>query len=128
MHAEDRPRSERSKKWSRDGFDAQMQGNLLSPYLLTQLLMPALTAAAETAGTARIVNCTGGGLPMLRSELHRDAFEQVVVEDGDTSLYSCHRLRQSQSKKGRVVFTLGLRARPPPRTPPVSVHAMRCGW
>lgn len=104
---------------SKDGFDCQVQGNLLSHYLLTQLLMPALTAGAETAGVGRIVNCTSGGLRMLRADIQRDAFEQVVVEDGDRRPYVTHDLRLKQSKKALIVFTLGLRV--------CSSHLLSCG-
>lgn len=121
MCAEDRPRNEGSKRYSKDGFDCQIQGNLLSHYLLTQLLMPALTAGSETSGTGRIVNCTSGGLKMLRADINRELFEQMVVQDGDKRPYSLHDLRLKQSKKAAIVLTLGLRVRHSPPNPAAGV-------
>ena len=46
---------------------------------------------------------------MLRTEIHRDAFEQIVVEEGDKRPYTAQDLRLRQSKKATIVFTLGLR-------------------
>jgi NAD(P)-dependent dehydrogenase (short-subunit alcohol dehydrogenase family) len=107
--AEDRTRSERSKRHSKDGFDCRMQGNVISHYLLTQLLMPALKVGAHLSGKSRIVNCTSGGLEMLRTKIDEDAFEQAVVFDGDKKPYSMHNVRLNQSKKAMVALTLGLR-------------------
>lgn len=41
---------------TKDGFEAQLQTNHLSHFLLSSLLLPDLKAAAAASGEARIVN------------------------------------------------------------------------
>lgn len=44
-----------------EGIESAFAGNVLAPYLLTRLLLPALRRGAEETGTAsRVVNITGG--------------------------------------------------------------------
>lgn len=46
---------------------------------------------------------------MLRSDIDNDAFEQVVVLEGNQGQYRLHDMRLKQSQKAVAVFTLGLR-------------------
>ena len=78
MHAEDRPRTETSKQLSADGYDVQLQANVISHFLLTRLLMPALQIAAGSRGTARIINCTSGGRDALCADVPAEAFARTT--------------------------------------------------
>eukprot|EP00892_Ulva_mutabilis_P011258 jgi/Ulvmu1/8504/UM044_0038.1 len=80
--AEDRPRSETSKQYSVDGYDVQVQANVVSHFLLTRLLMPALQIAASSRGTARIINCTSGGRDALVADVPPDAFARADDQGG----------------------------------------------
>ena len=52
-----------TRQWSPEGFELTLATNHLGPFLLTHLLMPALTAAAakNQPGATRIVNLTSTG-------------------------------------------------------------------
>lgn len=52
-----------TRQWSPEGFELTLATNHLGPFLLTNLLMPALTAAAakNQPGATRIVNLTSTG-------------------------------------------------------------------
>jgi len=47
------------RELTEDGVESAFAGNVLAPYLLTRLLLPALRRGAA-GGTARVVNITGG--------------------------------------------------------------------
>ncbi|MDJ0855232.1 MAG: SDR family NAD(P)-dependent oxidoreductase [Desulfobacterales bacterium] len=96
-----------------EGFERTLATDLLSPYLLTRLLLPALAA---TPG-ARIVNVSSGG--MYTQKIHPDDLNyNRGVYDGPTAY--------ARAKRGLVilseVWAADLRERH------VAVHAMHPGW
>lgn len=69
-----------------DGFDVQMQVNMLSHFVLTKLLMESLEWAADRRGEARVVmhTCAFRGLPnrMLKPEFFQVSPEGTLGGDG----------------------------------------------
>ena len=51
-----------SRRLSADGIEMTLATNALGPFLLTELLEPALAAAASAHGSARVVNVSSGGM------------------------------------------------------------------
>jgi NAD(P)-dependent dehydrogenase (short-subunit alcohol dehydrogenase family) len=50
-----------ARQLTEDGIESSFAGNVLAPYLLTRLLLPALREGAEESGSAsRVVNVAGG--------------------------------------------------------------------
>jgi NAD(P)-dependent dehydrogenase (short-subunit alcohol dehydrogenase family) len=96
-----------------EGVERTMATDLVSPYLLTRLLLPALKAA----GSARIVNVASGG--MYTQAMRADMLAVEPDEyDGPTAY--------ARAKRGLVMLT-GHWAR---ELAPwgITVHAMHPGW
>jgi NAD(P)-dependent dehydrogenase (short-subunit alcohol dehydrogenase family) len=79
-----------------DGFDAQMQTNHLSHFLLTRELMPLLERAAEASGDARVVN---------HSSVARMSPQKVLLPE------YLEKQRYNQSKLANCAFTAALHER-----------------
>lgn len=99
-----------------DGYDVQMQTNHLSHFLLTQLLMPSLDAAAAARGEARIVQHSSGargkgpaldGVGMLEARFMQPAAEGEL---GGSALPACYN-RYHQTKLANSVCALALHTR-----------------
>lgn len=96
-----------------EGIERTMATDLLSPYLLTRLLLPTLQAAKA----ARIINVASGGMytqAMRAADLNASA----ASHDGPTAY--------ARAKRGLVILT-GCWARELAAVG-ISVHAMHPGW
>uniref|UniRef100_A0A7S2KDW4 Protochlorophyllide reductase n=1 Tax=Leptocylindrus danicus TaxID=163516 RepID=A0A7S2KDW4_9STRA len=100
-----------------DGFDVQMQVNMLSHFLLTKLLMDSLELAAETRGEARVVmhTCAFRGIPnrMLKPEMFQICPEGTLGGDGKWFLGDLVKQkgpfsRYQQSKLANASFSMAL--------------------
>lgn len=96
-----------------EGFEQTMALNLLTPYLLTRLLLPALLAAPST----RIINVASGGMYTQGLKIE-DIHSNSSIYDGPTAY--------ARAKRGLVTLA-GIWAR---ELSPwgTSVHAMHPGW
>jgi NAD(P)-dependent dehydrogenase (short-subunit alcohol dehydrogenase family) len=96
-----------------EGIEMTMATDLVSPYLLTRLLLPSLKAAK----TARIINVASGGM-----------YTQGIRADALKASGSCHHgpTAYAQAKRGLVILT-GLWAKEFAASG-ISVHAMHPGW
>ncbi len=92
---------ERRLSESPDGIETTFAVNHLAPYLLTRLLLPALTAAASPGRSARIVN--------VASEAHRGARFDPADPEGrkEGKGYG----RYGRSKLANILFTYELARR-----------------
>ncbi len=96
-----------------EGFERTLATDLLSPYLLTRLLLPTLQAARG----ARIINVSSGG--MYTQKIHpADLNYNRGVYDGPTAY--------ARAKRGLVILSEVWAAEL--REHNVSVHAMHPGW
>jgi len=90
-----------------DGYDIQMQVNFLSHFVLVRELMPALAAAANGSGEARIVNVTTG--PRLAiNRLDESAFGLWVKSGYFTDSYKQRLQRYRNTKMCQMLFTAAL--------------------
>lgn len=96
-----------------EGIEMTMATDLVSPYLLTRLLLPSLKAAKA----ARIINVTSGG--MYTQGIRADAFNAGASSHHGPTAYA-------RAKRGLVILT-GLWANEL-ETSGISVHAMHPGW
>ena len=96
-----------------EGIEMTMATDLVSPYLLTRLLLPSLKAAK----TARIINVASGG--MYTQGIRADAFNAGGSSHHGPTAYA-------RAKRGLVILT-GLWANEL-ATSGISVHAMHPGW
>lgn len=96
-----------------DGYDVQMQTNHLSHFLLTQLLFPLLTKAADQRGEARVVNHTS--LARFGAKLRAEYLGKNGGSlGGNGSSMFCQGarwVRYHHSKLANAVFTLALHDR-----------------
>lgn len=86
-----------ARRQDRDGVEASFLVNHLSPYLLTELLLPTLTAGAPS----RIVNVTSGAVAVAKR-----VFEEVEPPGG---YYGFH--WYGRAKLANLAYTLDLAAR-----------------
>ena len=96
-----------------EGNERGLAINLLSPYLLTELLIPRLTASAP----ARIVNVSSGG--MYAQRMHVD---DLQFENGKYDGAKAY----ARAKRGLVIATGRWAAQLADQN--VAVHAMHPGW
>jgi len=96
-----------------EGLEMTMATDLVSPYLLTRLLLPSLMAAK----TARIINVASGGM-----------YTKGIRADALNANASCHHgpTAYARAKRGLVILT-GLWANEMAAAG-ISVHAMHPGW
>jgi hypothetical protein len=89
-----------------DGYDAQMQTNHLSHFLLTRLLMPALEVAAAVHGSARVVNhsSTSRNIPPTPLQIK---YLQKGSSFGGSGIWTALE-RYHQSKLANMLFTSAL--------------------
>ncbi|HSD62139.1 MAG TPA: SDR family oxidoreductase [Ignavibacteriaceae bacterium] len=80
------------ERYSKDGFELRFAVNYLAPFLLTNLLIPALKKAAPS----RIVNVSSAGQ-------HAIEFEDIMLEKNFSSVTA-----YSQSKLAIIMFTFDL--------------------
>ncbi|KAI4718305.1 hypothetical protein E4T48_05509 [Aureobasidium sp. EXF-10727] len=95
---------------STDGYEIQFAINFLGHALLTQYLLPTLTATASSHGDARIVNTTSEGLMLAPSE------KGIVFSDLKTKQeygFGARWRRYGQSKLAQVLYTTQLAQRHP---------------
>ncbi|MDJ0783509.1 MAG: SDR family NAD(P)-dependent oxidoreductase [Desulfosarcinaceae bacterium] len=96
-----------------EGIEMTMATDLLSPYLLSRLLEPSLTAA----GAARIINVASGG--MYTQAMRADMLvPNAVGHDGPTAY--------ARAKRGLVILTQHLAKAL--ASEGIGVHAMHPGW
>jgi NAD(P)-dependent dehydrogenase (short-subunit alcohol dehydrogenase family) len=96
-----------------EGIEMTMATDLVSPYLLTRLLLPSLKAAK----TARIINVASGG--MYTQGIRADALNAIGSSHHGPTAYA-------RAKRGLVILT-GLWANELADAG-ISVHAMHPGW
>jgi NAD(P)-dependent dehydrogenase (short-subunit alcohol dehydrogenase family) len=96
-----------------EGIEMTMATDLVSPYLLTRLLLPSLKAAR----TARIINVASGG--MYTQGIHPDALDTGGASHHGPTAYA-------RAKRGLVILT-GWWASELAASG-ISVHAMHPGW
>jgi dehydrogenase/reductase SDR family member 12 len=96
-----------------EGIEMTLATDLVSPYLLTRLLLPSLKAAKA----ARIINVASGG--MYTQGIHADAFNAGGSSHHGPTAYA-------RAKRGLVILT-GLWAKELASWG-ISVHAMHPGW
>jgi NAD(P)-dependent dehydrogenase (short-subunit alcohol dehydrogenase family) len=96
-----------------EGFEQTLATDLLSPYLLTRLLMPAL----KKASGARIINVSSGGMYTQKIKPDDLSYRRGVY-DGATAY--------ARAKRGLVVLSEAWAAELKPQG--VSVQAMHPGW
>ena len=96
-----------------EGIEMTMATDLVSPYLLTRLLLPSLKAA----GTARIINVASGG--MYTQGIRADALNADASSHHGPTAYA-------QAKRGLVILT-GWWAKELAASG-ISVNAMHPGW
>jgi dehydrogenase/reductase SDR family protein 12 len=96
-----------------EGIEMTMATDLISPYLLTRLLLPSLKAAKA----ARIINVASGG--MYTQGIRADAFKTDGSSHHGPTAYA-------RAKRGLVILT-GLWANELASWG-ISVHAMHPGW
>jgi NAD(P)-dependent dehydrogenase (short-subunit alcohol dehydrogenase family) len=98
---------------TREGIEQTLATDLLSPFLLTRLLLPSLSAATD----ARVVNVASGG--MYTQGVHKDFLRSAPDNYDGPAAYA-------QAKRGLVILTeLWARELAPLG---ISVHAMHPGW
>ena len=96
-----------------EGIEKTLATDLLSPYLLTRLLLPSLRAA----GSARIINVASGG--MYTQGIQADALQlEKASYDGPTAY--------ARAKRGLVILAGAWARELAPLG--ISVHAMHPGW
>jgi NAD(P)-dependent dehydrogenase (short-subunit alcohol dehydrogenase family) len=101
-----------------DGFDVQMQTNMLSHFLLTSLVYPSLQDAADKRGEARIVSLTSSGREGFNKKLEEKYFTKCAegtLGGNGASAFSQAVLgkegpwmRYSQSKLANAAFAMAL--------------------
>mmetsp|Transcript_25956 Transcript_25956/g.53091 ORF Transcript_25956/g.53091 Transcript_25956/m.53091 type:complete len:324 (-) Transcript_25956:205-1176(-) len=95
---------------TKDGYDIQMQTNVLSHFLLTAILYPNLSAAASEYGDARIVHQTSvartGATKLAKVNLEANGGN--LGGDSGTFLFGPMADRYAQSKLANIVFTQAL--------------------
>lgn len=96
-----------------DGFDVQMQTNLLSGFLITSSLMPLLEAAAELRGEARVVHHSSVARKTNPDKLRAANLEVcepgTLGGDGNVNSFGGGRWsRYQQSKLACLVFSNAL--------------------
>ncbi|GAC1627631.1 MAG: hypothetical protein NVS9B10_16810 [Nevskia sp.] len=100
-----------------EGHERSHATNLLSPYLLTELLLPRLAEHASADAPARVVNVSSGGMYLQKLQLD-DLNSERGRYDGAKAY--------ARAKRGQVALTVDWaehwRARH------VVVHAMHPGW
>jgi NAD(P)-dependent dehydrogenase (short-subunit alcohol dehydrogenase family) len=96
-----------------DGYDVQMQTNHLSHFLLTNLTMPSLEAAAASRGEARVVQHSSGARGSKRADdkvghLRPEFFTVCEANElGGHSPPACFN-RYHQTKLSNTVFAMAL--------------------
>jgi dehydrogenase/reductase SDR family protein 12 len=102
-----------ARELSADGIELTFATNVVGPFLLTNLLVPVLAAAAP----ARVINVSSGG--MYAQRLRVDDLEMERGEFDGVTAYA-------RSKRAEVVLTGLWAERLRPRG--IFVHAMHPGW
>jgi NAD(P)-dependent dehydrogenase (short-subunit alcohol dehydrogenase family) len=100
-----------------EGFEQSHAMNLLSPFLLTELLLPTLAQSATADAPARVINVSSGGMYLQKLELDNLDYARGTY-DGSKAY--------ARAKRGQVALSVewaeAWRARH------VVVHAMHPGW
>ena len=94
---------------TKDGYDAQMQVNHISHFLLTKELFPLLEKKAEVTGEARIINHTSVarlGSPLDQKYFEKNGGKEILGNNNGDEWERYH-----QSKLANLVFTYALRDR-----------------
>jgi NAD(P)-dependent dehydrogenase (short-subunit alcohol dehydrogenase family) len=96
---------------TKDGFDVQMQTNVIAPFLLTSLVMPSLERAAARVGEARVV--MHSSIARYGKDLEAKYFEKGMAGklggNGNSMLFGGGRwVRYQQTKAADIVFTYAL--------------------
>ena len=100
-------------KRTADGFDVQMQTNLLSHFLLSKLLMPSLELAAASRGEARVVQHSSGARRSNKKRPGPDDLAASYFESGPAGslggdgLGACFG-RYHQTKLANTAFAMEL--------------------
>jgi NAD(P)-dependent dehydrogenase (short-subunit alcohol dehydrogenase family) len=105
---------------SKDGYDITMSTNVLSHFLLTRELMPALEQAASSRGEARVVSMSSG------SGFGPPAFDArfLAKQGGNLGGWGASYERYHQSKLSNLIFTAALHDKLVARAS--SVKALAC--
>jgi len=106
----------RRRELSVDGIELTLATNVIGPFLLTQLLVPALSAGAGGGGGV-IINVSSAG--MYTQRIHVDDLQMEREEFNGVTAYA-------RAKRAEVILTELWAARLADRG--ISVHAMHPGW
>ncbi|MEM1090718.1 MAG: SDR family NAD(P)-dependent oxidoreductase [Pseudomonadota bacterium] len=102
---------------TREGNERSLALNLLSPFLLTQLLLPRLIESATKADPARVVNVSSGGMYTTGISL-----SDLQNERGDYNGPGAY----ARAKRGQLILTERWASELASKN--VVVHAMHPGW
>jgi len=106
-----------SRQVSADGIELTLATNVLGPFLLTELLVPALAAAARERPPARIINVSSGG--MYSEAVKLDDLQSAREKWSGSAVYA-------RSKRMQVMLTDYWAALYGDQQ--IVVHAMHPGW
>jgi NAD(P)-dependent dehydrogenase (short-subunit alcohol dehydrogenase family) len=102
---------------TQEGFERSLATNLLSPFLLTELLLPRLAENATAELPARVINVSSGGMYLQKLMLDDLNYEHGRY-DGSKAY--------ARAKRGQVALTMQWSTDWKSRH--VSVQAMHPGW
>ena len=106
-----------SRQVSIDGIELTLATNVLGPFLLTELLTPALAAAASERPPARIINVSSGG--MYSEAVQLDDLQSARQQWSGSAFYA-------RTKRMQVMLTEYWAAQLADQN--IVVHAMHPGW
>ncbi len=106
-----------SRQVSTDGIELTLATNVLGPFLLTELLTPALAAAASERPPARIINVSSGG--MYSEAVQLDDLQSARQQWSGSAFYA-------RTKRMQVMLTEYWAAQLADQN--IVVHAMHPGW
>ena len=106
-----------SRQVSADGIELTLATNVLGPFLLTELLVPALAAAASERAPARIINVSSGG--MYSEAVKLDDLQSAREKWSGSAVYA-------RTKRMQVMLTEYWASKF--AGDGIVVHAMHPGW
>jgi len=106
-----------SRQVSADGIELTLATNVLGPFLLTELLVPALAAAASEHQPARIINVSSGG--MYSEAVKLDDLQSAREKWSGSAFYA-------RTKRMQVLLTEYWASQLADQA--IVVHAMHPGW